>query len=213
MMHDGRPHIEIKKIMLLLTIASLGIVLSYYFLDREIVWCLARHHSRDVILLKRLANDIVTVMVGLVLLFYGYFAIQFSRQCLHPMAEKILILCNAIVITSFLKDIAKFIFGRYWPSTFMGNNPSLLEHHAYGFQWFNASPLSLSFPSGHAALIAAFSTSAWFLFPKLRLLWVLLAVLVMVGQVGMYYHFLSDVMAGALLGAMVGLYTHRYSKR
>jgi membrane-associated phospholipid phosphatase len=49
----------------------------------------------------------------------------------------------------------------------------------------------------------------WFLFPKLRWLWFLLAFLVVVGQIGMYYHFLSDVIAGALLGSLVGFYIIR----
>lgn len=206
-----RAAIQIDKSQVFIVIVALAlIVFSYDCLDREIVSFLVQHHSRQFIPLKILANDIVIAIIGFVFLYYGYVVIQFSRRCLRPTDKHLLVVCNAVVIAFFLKDISKFIFGRYWPSTFIGNNPSLIETQAYGFQWFNGSPLSLSFPSGHAAVIFAFSTSAWYLFPKLRPLWALLAVLVVVGQVGMYYHFLSDAIAGALLGVMVGVYNHRF---
>ena len=207
---DINPLTLPPKTIFFLSFTSILMVLSYFYFDKEIVWFLARHHSRSFSLLKILANEIVMMTVGFVFLFYGYFAMQFSRQRLCWMDEKIMVMCNAMVIASFLKEVIKFISGRHWPSTFIGNNLSLLEHHAYGFQWFNGSPLSLSFPSGHVAVIVAFSTSGWFLFPKLRPLWILIALCVMIGQVGMYYHFLSDVVAGALLGGLVGMYTHHY---
>jgi membrane-associated phospholipid phosphatase len=117
--------------------------------------------------------------------------------------------CNAVVIGQFLKDIFKVIFGRYWPATFVCNNPSLVSNHVYGFQWFKSGSAYASFPSGHTTFIFSFSISMWFLFPKLRWLWFLLAFLVVVGQIGMYYHFLSDVIAGALLGSLVGFYIIR----
>lgn len=106
--------------------------------------------------------------------------------------------------TIFLKDFLKFIFARYWAETFVCNNPSLLKNQVYGFNWFKLDVAYTSFPSGHTTVIAAFATSMWFSFPKLRLLWLMLPLLVMFGQISMYYHFVSDVIAGAMLGALAG---------
>lgn len=120
-------------------------------------------------------------------------------------------MCNSIAIGILLKDIFKIIFGRYWANSFICNNPSFLENGVYGFNWFTNGPAYTSFPSGHATLIFAFAVSMWILYPKFRWIWVILPVCVVVGQVGMYFHFLSDVIAGGLLGSLSALLNIKYS--
>lgn len=187
------------------------IIVSYHYIDRTLVTYLVTHHSRHIRLLKHLANDVISIIIVFTILFYAYFLIAFTRQTFNTFDKKLMISCNAIVITIFLKDGLKTVFGRPWADTFICNNPSFLKDHLYGFHWFTNSPTFASFPSGHAAVISAFATSFWLLFPRLRLLWCTLAGLVIVGQVGMYYHFLSDVIAGMALGTIVGIYTYLYS--
>ena len=50
----------------------------------------------------------------------------------------------------------------------------------------------------------------WFLFPTLRWLWSILAAMVVIGQLTLYYHFFSDVLAGAALGSVVAICNYRY---
>ena len=78
---------------------------------------------------------------------------------------------------------------------------SLIHNDTYGFQWLTSQ--NSSFPSGHVAVIVAFATSMWMLFPRGRILWVLLPILVGIAQICLYYHFVSDVLAGAELGFVV----------
>ena len=64
---------------------------------------------------------------------------------------------------------------------------------------------TLSFPSGHSA-------AAWFVVPlyswnPLVLLW---ALLVSISRVVLRRHYITDVLAGGLLGAIFGIYTHRH---
>jgi undecaprenyl-diphosphatase len=63
-----------------------------------------------------------------------------------------------------------------------------------------------SFPSGHAARAALLAVLAIGLGPPwLGLLLAVWAPLVMLARVAMGVHYLSDVLAGALLGGLVGL--------
>jgi membrane-associated phospholipid phosphatase len=199
------------RLVWLALLTTIFIIVSYNYIDKALVTYLVAHHSRHILLLKHLANDITSTIIVLMMLFYAYFIVTVTRQTLNTVDKKLMIACNAIVTTIFLKDGLKTVFGRPWADTFICNNPSFLKDHLYGFHWFTNSPTFASFPSGHAAVISAFATSFWLLFPRLRLLWCALAGLVIVGQVGMYYHFLSDVIAGMALGTLVGIYTYLYS--
>ena len=160
---------------------------SYYFIDRQLVQFLVDSHSRNLYSLNIMANQIPNAIGGFVFLFYIYVAIRLGKSTLGKTSSKLVVMCNSIVITVFLKDILKFLFGRYWIATFNCNNPSLIGNHVYGFNWFTHGTAFESFPSGHAAFIFSFSTSMWLLFPSLRWIWSLLAGLVVIGQMGMYY--------------------------
>ncbi|MEM9242615.1 MAG: phosphatase PAP2 family protein [Pseudomonadota bacterium] len=199
-----------KSIYKLLLIALAGVILiivSYFFVDKPVVWFLVAHHSQQFELLKLFANDITAMITIVIFLFYIYYAIKLHANRISDFDKKFLLGFNAVVIGQFLKNILKPIFARYWPATWVCNNPSLVKNHMYGFNWFKSGSAYASFPSGHTTFIFSFSVSMWFLFPKLRWLWSLLAFLLILGQIGMYYHFVSDVIAGALLGSLVGFYS------
>ena len=192
--------------LLFILICVVLIFISYFYVDRQLVWFLVAHHSHRLVLLKVFANDIVYVLSFGVFLYYIYYFFILSMNRVTALNKNILLSCNAVVIALFLKDFLKYVFGRYWAATYVCKNPSLVNNHAYGFNWFKTGTAYASFPSGHTSFIFAFSACMWFLFPKLRWLWVLLASLVVIGQLGMYYHFVSDVIAGAMLGSLVGFY-------
>jgi membrane-associated phospholipid phosphatase len=50
----------------------------------------------------------------------------------------------------------------------------------------------------------------WVAYPRAWPLWAAAAGSVMVGLVGMNYHFVGDVIAGAVLGTVTGMYTGRF---
>jgi undecaprenyl-diphosphatase len=66
-------------------------------------------------------------------------------------------------------------------------------------------PNSSSFPSGHAATAFAAATVVAILMPRLRTPVLALAALVAFSRVYLGVHFLSDVLAGAVLGIVAGL--------
>ncbi|API86966.1 phosphatase PAP2 family protein [Francisella uliginis] len=205
---------NIRNLALFFIIGIAMIVFCYFFVDRQIVWFLHDHHFRSYKILEIFANDITFWITKVIAIFYIYFFIKLVIKKTNDLDYKVLLIANAVVIGQFLKDFLKGIFGRYWTATFIDNNPSLIRDHVYGFNWFHSGNAYASFPSGHATFIVSFSIAAWILFPKLRWLWILLAVLVVVSQILMYFHFASDLIAGSMLGTLVGYYTAGfYSKK
>jgi membrane-associated phospholipid phosphatase len=116
-----------------------------------------------------------------------------------------LITCGvAVVITNSCKDVLKEAFGRTWPESWLGDNPSLIRDGVYGFSPFHGGEGWSSFPSGHTAAIGAVAGVLWSRAPQLRWLWALLVLLTAAGLVADTYHFLGDVIAGGYLGFACG---------
>jgi membrane-associated phospholipid phosphatase len=189
------------------------IVFCYFFVDRQFVWFLYEHHTRNYNILEIFANDITYLLTKAICVFYIYYFIKLVLAKASQTDYKIMLIANAVVIGQVLKDFIKGIFGRYWTETFINNNPSLIRDHVFGFNWFHSGTAYTSFPSGHATFILSFSVAGIILFPKLRWLFILLALLVTLSQLLMYFHFASDLIAGAIFGSLVGYYTASFYKK
>lgn len=122
------------------------------------------------------------------------------------MAGRLLIgLCLATLAADAAKDVLKLAFGRPWPETWVNNNPSWIGTGTYGFFPFHGGAGWASFPSGHTTSIAAPCAFLCYAVPRLRAVWLALPSLVVVGLLGCDYHFLSDCVAGAGLGAAIAV--------
>jgi len=62
-----------------------------------------------------------------------------------------------------------------------------------------------SFPSGHAARVSAIAVTLTFFLPSLWLLWLIWATAVSIARVILSRHYLSDVVAGWLVGIVYAL--------
>lgn len=103
----------------------------------------------------------------------------------------------AAPISYLVKGVLKFVFGRvntrYW----------LQQPDLYGFHWFEGRQGCEGFPSGHMIVMVTLLASLWRFYPRYRPWLLLLGVTLGVALVATDYHFLSDVIAGAYLGAAV----------
>lgn len=108
----------------------------------------------------------------------------------------------AVFVGLAAREVLKYFFGHTWPETFTDNNPSWIKDGAYGFHLLHGGEGWSSFPSGHTTVVTACSTALWYEAPRLRILWVLMALVVMVGLYCSDYHFLGDICAGATLGIL-----------
>lgn len=201
---------EVKNGLYALIIGLALISLSYWFVDKPVVYWMHDHDSRQYVLLDWFTK-IPIVLVVPFLIIYPILTIRWFYKKSGWLDTFLLATGTSVTITFFFVKHLKFVFGRYWGDTWLDNNASLLRDNAYGFTWFNSSQDFASFPSGHIALTIAPLIVVWMLFPNLRWLAGLLCTLVAFGLIVLYYHFVSDVIAGALVGGLVGYYTVKIS--
>lgn len=111
----------------------------------------------------------------------------------------------ATVLAILLAVLLKTLAGRTWPETWVNNNPSWIRDHVFGFAPLHGGLGWRSFPSGHMARIAAPFAVLGRRVPRLGWVCVLVPALVAAGLLASDYHFVSDCLAGALLGTLVGV--------
>lgn len=128
-------------------------------------------------------------LVGSGILFiYFYYAsakVFLARQTMY-------FFCS-IAVSGLAVNVIKWLMGRWRPRAF-------LYEGLYGFEFFGHGYDQTSFPSGHAATICSLAVALFFIAPRLRWLWITLAVLVCLSRVVIWAHFPSDVLMGAYVG-------------
>jgi membrane-associated phospholipid phosphatase len=103
----------------------------------------------------------------------------------------------ATIAAAAAKDELKFLFGRPWPFAW-------LDYGLYAFHPGTDNFLYGAFPSGHTAYVAAPLWVLWCRQPRWRVAYGAVTGSVMLGLVGANYHYVSDVLAGLLVGMAAG---------
>lgn len=109
-----------------------------------------------------------------------------------------------IFIAMELKTCLKIIFGRYWPTTWVNNNLSLIHDGVYGFDWWHGFDNLGSFPSGHATLITFCLVWVIRIYPAFMRALLLMGSSVIICLILLNYHYLGDCLAGVGLGLLCG---------
>src|SRR4029077_13693033 len=105
----------------------------------------------------------------------------------------------AVAASGLVVDVLKVVFGRARPKLFFQAN-------VYDFSWLSWRPDHWSFPSGHSATIVALMTALWYLWPQHLLFYILAATIVAASRIVVGAHYLSDVLAGALIAVLTTRY-------
>jgi len=152
--------------------------------------------------LLSLIPEPITPIAAVILVALGIRALAgfaLSRPFAVALVWSVTALC-----TTFINRQLKFAFGRTWPETWTGNNPSFIENGVYGFFPFHGGAGYAAFPSGHMASICAAATILWLCYPRWQPVYLFVVALVLVGLLGANYHFLSDIIAGIFVGISAG---------
>ncbi len=120
-------------------------------------------------------------------------------------SRAVLTLCVSAFAANEINALVKGLFGRTWPESWLGNNPSWIRDRVFGFFPFHGGQDWASFPSGHTTVIAAVAAVLWVVLPKLKVAWAAIVAVVAVGLIAGNYHFVSDVIAGLYFGGAIGL--------
>lgn len=194
--------IPLRNGLLTLLLGSGLVVIAYYYVDRSVAYWVYAHQLNRYVILKWFTY-LAPAVTLLTVIIYPVWLWRFFYRCTRPLDKAGLALANSVVITIFFKDQLKIMFGRYWPQTWTHGNLSLISNHAYGFRFFQGGSGYDAFPSGHTAVIVAAMLTLWWHYPRFRLLYAIAIALVVIGLIGMNYHFVGDVIGGATVGGLV----------
>lgn len=191
--------------------STVAVVLCYYFVDLPVAFFMHDHRLARFDELKWLTEPPPLVQswspLVIVALVIGRVFGEWRRW-----QRVLFVACIGLIVADQFRESLGDLCGRYWPETWHDNNPSLIGTGAYGFHPFQVGDDIGSFPSGHAARIAAFATMFWLAIPKWRWLYALLALPMLAALIALDYHFVGDVIAGSVLGAIVGAWATLLSK-
>lgn len=175
--------------------------ICYWWVDKPLVLFLHHHGSRKfnwLTWLIKLPKPIHWLMWAAL----SYSLYRFYRKSFSYFDRFVFHFAASLLAVNLFKYPLKFIFARYFPSTFHENNLSLIKDGVYGFSFFNSGVTYEAFPSGYTAAVFAVATLIWYYYPRWRWPAVLLPALVCIGEIGLYYHFVGDVIGGAFLGIL-----------
>jgi len=194
----------LRRCAITLLVAALAVVLCYFFVDRPVAYWVHAHDTSTYVMLKwiTLLPPIVQAWTPaiLALLVIGRAWRPWSRGQRALAAG-----CIAMVLADQCRESLSYVFGRYWPETWIDDNPSLIGMGAYGFHPFHSGSAYGSFPSGHMTRTLAVMAVLWVAWPGGRVLAVLISTAMAVSLIGMNYHFVGDVIAGSAIGIIFGL--------
>jgi undecaprenyl-diphosphatase len=115
------------------------------------------------------------------------------RRLFAYVGVRTLFLFATIALSGIAADIIKPLIGRARP-------PVWLHDAIYGFAPLTFHAAWNSMPSGHTTTAFALAGSLCVFYPRLRFLWLAYALMLGASRVIVDAHYLSDVLAGALLG-------------
>lgn len=184
---------------------SMG-MLSYFFLDRQIAeWTFYHTREHSWHLLWQYATDLEPLYFALSPWFVLFLIFKIiNEHKIYEWEKVFFLMIVSMWLTLMLNEQLRFIFGRYWPATWFHNNLSYIQNSVYGFTWFKSQHEYRSFPSGHTSLMFGFMMTLWWQTDKvkIKLFAIINCLLVALGLILMCYHFMSDVIIGALVGTL-----------
>jgi membrane-associated phospholipid phosphatase len=189
-----------------LLLVTLFALISVTWFDRPVAtWVHNLFGSPHFGRMARSPGQSIPLISAVAFVIYGFAAIlgrQFSK------VETAALMCTvSLLATEVTKNQLKFVFGRTWPDSWAPGIVSFIHDNQFGFHFFHSGQSYGSFPSGHAAAVAAVMSVLWIMFPKLRAGWVICMAAADLGLVLLNLHFISDVVVGTFVGSSVGLFT------
>jgi len=183
----------------------LAVAICYFWVDRSVAFFVYDHHLNKIGVFRLLTYPPLEVQNWSALVV----TILIVRRAWGPFLrwQKVLFVAyiSLIVADDFRISLGD-VCGRYWPETWRHDNPSLIGTGMYGFHPFQRGDDIGSFPSGHACRILGFAGVWMIATPGTRVIALVFCIPMLLSLVAMNYHFVSDVIAGSALGALIATY-------
>jgi membrane-associated phospholipid phosphatase len=195
-----------RRTLVALGLCAALIAACYFFVDRPVAYFVHDRRAGYGPALKDLTYP-PPILESWAPVVLAALAVRRARGPFRRWEWALLAACVALILAEEFRRSASFAAGRYWPTTWIDDNPSLVRDGAYGFHPFHGGVAYGSFPSGHTARTLSVLAVLWVAYPRWRWAYVLASLPVPIALIWLDYHFVSDVIAGGFLGAVVGAYT------
>jgi membrane-associated phospholipid phosphatase len=201
-------HRLLRLTLIAIAVCLAAVLISYFWIDRPVAFFVHNHYVNKFTVFQWLTYPPPEVQNWSALVL----TILVVRRAWGPFLrwqKVLLVACLSLIVADDFRISLGDVCGRYWPNTWTHDNPSLIGTGAYGFHPFQRGDDVGSFPSGHAARILSFAAVWVIAMPGSRTVQVVAIVLcapMLVSLVAMNYHFVSDVIAGSVLGGLVAAY-------
>jgi len=210
-----------KQYLTFFLLSVIFIIFSYFVLDIKIARYFLAHKDiyqsiGDTISISGQSQwYFITAIVGFII--YKYF----KKNEIYK--QRFLFLLYANLFSGLLSIVLKWFFGRVRPwglrdggdqfgfLLFQNFDMGFIDKMQYQFSTIaHATSKYSSFPSGHTVTIFTMFTYMSIIFPKYLYLWLSMAIIASGARIFANDHFLSDIVAGALVGIFSTIYI--YSK-
>ncbi len=189
----------LEKAKYLLFTTLLIVIACYLWVDRPLTHYLSNSSPLTLSIahkLNHLLNPSTNFFIWPLLFFLLKYGIKnefWAKRCLN--------LVVAIPLSIAIVDILKTLIGRARP-----------DAPIYGFTFIATSNAFYSFPSAHACTIGAICGTLSCFYPRYSILFMCVAFLLALTRVILLEHYLSDVIAGVVIGLIVSQWTYKIMK-
>jgi membrane-associated phospholipid phosphatase len=195
----------LRRSLIITALCILAVVIFYLWVDRSVAFFVYEHHINTIAVFRWLTYPPPEIQNWSALVL----TILIVRRARGPFLrwQKVLfVACISLIVADTFRISLGDVCGRYWPQTWTHDNPSLIGTGTYGFHPFQRGDDVGSFPSGHACRILGFAGVWMIAMPGSRVIAMILSAPMLFSLVAMNYHFVSDVIAGSVLGALIAAY-------
>jgi membrane-associated phospholipid phosphatase len=200
----------LRRSSIALAVCLSSVLVCYFWVDRPTAFFVDRHHLNEVKVFHWLTYPPPELQTWSPLILTAL-AVRRAWGPWTRWQKALFVASVSLIVTDQFRVCLGDVCGRYWPETWF-HNPSLIGNGTYGFHPFQRGDDLGSFPSGHAARILSF-VFVWFMvMPRTRVIGATISVAMLVSLVLMNYHFVSDVIAGGVLGAIIAAYAVHFAK-
>ncbi len=206
--HENDYRRLLCRTLIITALCVVAVLICYFWIDRPMAFFVYQHHINTFQVFRWFTYPPPEVQNWSALVL----TILVVRRTWGPFLrwqKVLLVACLSLIVADDFRISLGDVFGRYWPETWTHNNLSLIGTGTYGFHPFQRGDDIGSFPSGHACRILGFAGVWLIAMPRSRTVQIVVMVLcvpMLVSLVAMNYHFVSDVIAGSVLGALVATY-------
>src|SRR5882724_8271342 len=201
----------LRRTLIAVALCIAAVVVCYFWIDRSVAFFVYHHQIDKFQVFRWLTYPPPELQTWSPLAL----TVLMVRRAWGPFVrwqKVLLVACLSLIVADEFRTSLGDVCGRYWPETWSDNNPSLIGNDRYGFHPFQRGDDIGSFPSGHAARILGFAMVWLIAIPGSRTICAVLCAPMLVSLVATNYHFVSDVIAGSVLGAIVATYAVRLAR-